>query len=65
MKKINMEEFIIYEDSKGNQYVKGDIGGGNTINEMSDRTNGLWDYSSLLEEDILHLCINTGRKIEL
>lgn len=32
---------------------------------MSDRTNGLWDYSTLSEEIIMQLCINTGRKIEL
>ena len=59
-----MEEFIIYEDSNGNQYVKGDIGGGNTVNELSDRTDWLWDYSTLSEEDIMRSCVNTGHKIK-
>lgn len=58
-----MKEYIIYEDENGNKYVKGNIGGGYTISECSDKTNYLWDYSSATEEDIVKMCKNTGEML--
>ena len=58
-----MKEYIIYEDENGNKYVKGNIGGGYTISECSDKTNYLWDYSSATEEDIAKMCKNTGEML--
>ena len=60
-----MEEYMIYEDINGNLYVKGDIGGGNTINCKGEETMNLWNYCFMPEEMILQFCKNTNCKIKL
>lgn len=49
---------MIYVDINGTHYVKGDLGGGYTIN--SDKC-GVWDYCSIPEEFIVSLCKNTKK----
>lgn len=63
--KINtktMAPYMIYQDSKGWLYVKGDIGGGFTINY----NNGTrWDYCFEKESDIVSKTVFTGELIKL
>ncbi len=63
--KINtktMAPYMIYQDSKGWLYVKGDIGGGFTINY----NNGIrWDYCLEKESDIVSKAVFTGELIKL
>lgn len=66
-----MEEYIVYIDVNGFKYVKGDIGGGYTINWNGgyfkiDGNTKLWDYcTEVTEEQILHFCKKTDERIEL
>lgn len=57
-----MKPYTIYQDSIGIKYVKGNIGGGYTIN-FNNGSN--WDYCFEKESDILAKTIDTGKLIEL
>lgn len=56
-----MKPYTIYQDSIGIKYVKGNIGGGYTIN-FNNGSN--WDYCFEKESDILAKTIDTGKLIE-
>lgn len=60
--KNTMKQYAIYRDAEGGQYVKGDIGGGYTIN-YNDGSH--WDYCSKKENDILAKTEDTGEIIKL
>lgn len=60
--KNTMKQYVIYQDAEGGQYVKGDIGGGYTIN-YNDGSH--WDYCSKKEIDILAKAEDTGEIIKL
>lgn len=60
--KNTMKQYVIYQDAEGGQYVKGDIGGGYTIN-YNDGSH--WDYCSKKENDILAKAEDTGEIIKL
>lgn len=57
-----MKPYTIYQDSKGGQYVKGNVGGGYTIN-YNDGSH--WDYCLEKESDILAKTVNTDEIIKL
>lgn len=58
----SMGPYMIYQDSRGILYVKGDIGGGYTIN-YNDGSH--WDYCLEKESDIISKTVNTGEFIKL
>jgi len=65
-----MEEYMIYVDGNGFRYVKGDVGGGYTLNwdggyDSIDKLK-LWDYcNDVTEEQISRFCKKTEDRFEL